>query len=118
MSSFERRDDCHSSAAERRGEIAPNRRRHEDATCFNLSGRGLVVISSCGHAGVINAVRAAYVTISGAHAGARQDCERHGVVYPRFRRTVMPRRVSSAGNSVARSSATGFVPESAEKARS
>jgi 7,8-dihydropterin-6-yl-methyl-4-(beta-D-ribofuranosyl)aminobenzene 5'-phosphate synthase len=27
---------------------------HEHGTCFNVKGRGLVVISSCGHAGIIN----------------------------------------------------------------
>jgi 7,8-dihydropterin-6-yl-methyl-4-(beta-D-ribofuranosyl)aminobenzene 5'-phosphate synthase len=27
---------------------------HEHATCFNVKDRGLVVISSCGHAGIIN----------------------------------------------------------------
>jgi 7,8-dihydropterin-6-yl-methyl-4-(beta-D-ribofuranosyl)aminobenzene 5'-phosphate synthase len=32
---------------------------HEHATCFNVKGRGLVVISSCGHAGIINSARRA-----------------------------------------------------------
>jgi 7,8-dihydropterin-6-yl-methyl-4-(beta-D-ribofuranosyl)aminobenzene 5'-phosphate synthase len=32
---------------------------HEHATCFNLRERGLVVITSCGHAGIINTVRQA-----------------------------------------------------------
>jgi 7,8-dihydropterin-6-yl-methyl-4-(beta-D-ribofuranosyl)aminobenzene 5'-phosphate synthase len=32
---------------------------HEHATCFNVKDRGLVVISSCGHAGIINSVRQA-----------------------------------------------------------
>ncbi len=31
----------------------------EHATCFNLRDRGLVVITSCGHAGIINTVRQA-----------------------------------------------------------
>lgn len=32
---------------------------HEHGTCFNLKDRGLVVISSCGHAGIVNTVRQA-----------------------------------------------------------
>ncbi len=32
---------------------------HEHGTCFNVKGRGLVVISSCGHAGIINTARQA-----------------------------------------------------------
>jgi len=30
---------------------------HEHATCFCLGDRGLVVISSCGHAGIINILK-------------------------------------------------------------
>jgi 7,8-dihydropterin-6-yl-methyl-4-(beta-D-ribofuranosyl)aminobenzene 5'-phosphate synthase len=52
-------DAGHFTAAERCGEIVPNQHWNEHATCFNLRGRGLVVISSCGHAGIINSVRAA-----------------------------------------------------------
>ena len=37
---------------------------HEHATCFNVKDRGLVVISSCGHTGIINSVRQA-VAVSG-----------------------------------------------------
>jgi 7,8-dihydropterin-6-yl-methyl-4-(beta-D-ribofuranosyl)aminobenzene 5'-phosphate synthase len=32
---------------------------NEHATCFNVRDRGLVVISSCGHAGIINSIRQA-----------------------------------------------------------
>jgi len=32
---------------------------HEHATCFNVKDRGLVVISSCSHRGIVNAVRQA-----------------------------------------------------------
>lgn len=32
---------------------------HEHATCFNVKDRGLVVISSCGHAGIVNSARQA-----------------------------------------------------------
>jgi len=52
-------DAGHFTAAERQGEIVPNQHWHEHATCFNLRGRGLVVISSCGHAGIINSVKTA-----------------------------------------------------------
>jgi 7,8-dihydropterin-6-yl-methyl-4-(beta-D-ribofuranosyl)aminobenzene 5'-phosphate synthase len=37
---------------------------NEHATCFNVKGRGLVVISSCGHAGIVNTVRQA-IAVSG-----------------------------------------------------
>jgi 7,8-dihydropterin-6-yl-methyl-4-(beta-D-ribofuranosyl)aminobenzene 5'-phosphate synthase len=52
-------DASHFTEAERQGHIVPNQHWHEHATCFNLRGRGLVVISSCGHAGIINSVRQA-----------------------------------------------------------
>ena len=32
---------------------------HEHGTCFNLKDRGLIVMSSCGHAGIINTTRQA-----------------------------------------------------------
>jgi len=32
---------------------------HEHATCFNVKGKGLVVMISCGHRGVVNSVRSA-----------------------------------------------------------
>jgi 7,8-dihydropterin-6-yl-methyl-4-(beta-D-ribofuranosyl)aminobenzene 5'-phosphate synthase len=37
---------------------------HEHATCFNVKDRGLVVISSCGHRGIVNSVRQA-IAVSG-----------------------------------------------------
>lgn len=37
---------------------------HEQATCFHLKGRGLVVVTSCGHRGIVNTVQAA-VKVSG-----------------------------------------------------
>jgi 7,8-dihydropterin-6-yl-methyl-4-(beta-D-ribofuranosyl)aminobenzene 5'-phosphate synthase len=41
------------------GKAVPDEHIHEHGTCFNLKDRGLVVISSCGHAGIINTTRQA-----------------------------------------------------------
>ena len=56
---------------------------HEHATCFNVKDRGLVVISSCGHAGIINSSRRAlevsgvkklHAALGGFHLfGAKED---------------------------------------------
>jgi 7,8-dihydropterin-6-yl-methyl-4-(beta-D-ribofuranosyl)aminobenzene 5'-phosphate synthase len=37
----------------------PDQFRHEIATAFNLKGRGLVVLNSCSHRGVVNAIKQA-----------------------------------------------------------
>ena len=39
---------------------------HEHGTCFNVKDRGLVVISSCGHAGIVNTARQA-MEVSGVN---------------------------------------------------
>jgi len=44
---------------ERTKTITPDQFRHEIATAFNLKGRGLVVLTSCSHRGVVNAVKQA-----------------------------------------------------------
>jgi 7,8-dihydropterin-6-yl-methyl-4-(beta-D-ribofuranosyl)aminobenzene 5'-phosphate synthase len=46
---------------EKRGakDLIPDDFQHEHATCFNVKDRGLVVITSCGHRGVVNSVKAA-----------------------------------------------------------
>jgi len=49
----------HFTAAERRGEFTKDLHPEEHATCYIVQGRGLVVISSCGHAGIINSVKTA-----------------------------------------------------------
>ncbi|WP_298254759.1 MBL fold metallo-hydrolase [Bradyrhizobium sp.] len=49
----------HYLPAEMEGKIVPDEHIHEHATCFNLKNRGLVVISSCGHVGIVNTVRQA-----------------------------------------------------------
>jgi len=48
------------AAAEKaQGKPVPDEHLNEHATCFHLKDRGLVVISSCGHAGIVNSVRQA-----------------------------------------------------------
>ena len=54
----------HFSEEERRGRLVPDRHPDEHATCYIVQGRGLVVISSCSHCGVLNAVRTA-MAVSG-----------------------------------------------------
>jgi len=49
----------HYTAAELQGKFVPDQHVHEHATCFNIRGKGLVVISSCGHVGIVNSVRQA-----------------------------------------------------------
>lgn len=44
---------------ERAKAVIPDQFRHEIATAFNLRGRGLVVLTSCSHRGVVNAVKQA-----------------------------------------------------------
>lgn len=57
-------DASHFSKEEQEGKIVADRFRTEHATCFNVKDRGLVVISSCGHAGIVNSVKQAQ-TVSG-----------------------------------------------------
>ena len=54
----------HFTEAERRGRLVPDRHPDEHATCYVVRGRGLVVISSCSHCGLINAIRQA-MAVSG-----------------------------------------------------
>ena len=41
------------------GKTVPDEHIHEHATCFHIKDKGLVVISSCGHVGIVNSVRQA-----------------------------------------------------------
>lgn len=52
-------DNSHFSPAEQAGRIVPDQFWSEHATCFHVKDKGLVVISSCGHAGIVNTVKAA-----------------------------------------------------------
>jgi 7,8-dihydropterin-6-yl-methyl-4-(beta-D-ribofuranosyl)aminobenzene 5'-phosphate synthase len=47
---------------ERTMTVIPDQFRHEIATAFNLKGRGLIVLTSCSHRGVINAIKQAQAT--------------------------------------------------------
>lgn len=49
----------HYTPAELQGKIVPDEHIHEHATCFDVKDRGLVVISSCGHVGIVNSARQA-----------------------------------------------------------
>lgn len=49
----------HYTEAERSGRLVRDQHEDEQATCYIVKGRGLVVISSCGHAGIVNTVRTA-----------------------------------------------------------
>jgi 7,8-dihydropterin-6-yl-methyl-4-(beta-D-ribofuranosyl)aminobenzene 5'-phosphate synthase len=49
----------HYAPAELLGQTVPDEHVHEHATCFNIKNRGLVVLSSCGHVGIVNSARQA-----------------------------------------------------------
>jgi len=55
----------HFTAAERQGQLIKDLHPGEHATCYLVQGRGLVVISSCGHAGIVNSVRTALAVSNG-----------------------------------------------------
>jgi 7,8-dihydropterin-6-yl-methyl-4-(beta-D-ribofuranosyl)aminobenzene 5'-phosphate synthase len=44
---------------ERTKAVIPDQFQHEIATAFNLKGRGLIILTSCSHRGVINAIKQA-----------------------------------------------------------
>ena len=56
----------HFTEAEKSGKPAPDEHIHEHATCYNLKDRGLVVLNSCGHAGILNSIRQA-MEVSGVN---------------------------------------------------
>lgn len=71
-------EDDHYSEAERKGQLVRDQHPDEHATCYIVKGRGLVVISSCGHAGIINTVKSAmaaanvdkvHAVVGGFHLG-------------------------------------------------
>lgn len=48
---------AHFAPHEQAGEIVPDQHWHEHAVCYHVRDRGLVVITSCGHSGIINNLR-------------------------------------------------------------
>ncbi|SHG40550.1 MBL fold metallo-hydrolase [Bradyrhizobium erythrophlei] len=82
---FERGVGCYPdrlSEAERSAPVVPDQFQHEIATAFNLKGRGLVVLTSCSHRGVVNAIRQAqaasgveriHAVIGGFHLAPYQE---------------------------------------------
>ncbi len=52
-------DASHFTKEEQEGKIVADQFRGEHATCFNVKDRGLVVIGSCSHSGIVNAIRQA-----------------------------------------------------------
>jgi 7,8-dihydropterin-6-yl-methyl-4-(beta-D-ribofuranosyl)aminobenzene 5'-phosphate synthase len=72
----------HFTADELAGKPQPDQHWHEHATCFRLGDRGLVVLSSCGHAGIINTLKRAqevsgvekiYALVGGFHLAPAPD---------------------------------------------
>jgi len=80
----------HFTDAERLGRLVPDQHPDEHATCYVVQGRGLAVISSCGHVGLINTIKAAmavsgvgklHAVLGGFHLGpAPQDYIDHTIV--------------------------------------
>jgi 7,8-dihydropterin-6-yl-methyl-4-(beta-D-ribofuranosyl)aminobenzene 5'-phosphate synthase len=82
-------DASHYTPAELLGKIVPDEHYHEHATIFNVKDRGLVVLSSCSHRGIVNATKQAmavsgvnkvYALLGGFHLGpAPTDYTKHVV---------------------------------------
>jgi 7,8-dihydropterin-6-yl-methyl-4-(beta-D-ribofuranosyl)aminobenzene 5'-phosphate synthase len=56
--------DIPAADAKAEGKLVADQHLNEHATCFDVRDRGLVVISSCGHVGIVNSVRQA-IEVSG-----------------------------------------------------
>jgi 7,8-dihydropterin-6-yl-methyl-4-(beta-D-ribofuranosyl)aminobenzene 5'-phosphate synthase len=79
----------HFTEAEREGKLVTDNHPEEHALCYVVRGRGLVVISACGHIGIVNTVKSAMVVsgvsklhavIGGFHlAASKQDYIDHTV---------------------------------------
>jgi 7,8-dihydropterin-6-yl-methyl-4-(beta-D-ribofuranosyl)aminobenzene 5'-phosphate synthase len=80
-------DASHYAPVELAGKPVPDEHYHEHTTVFNVKNRGLVVISSCSHRGVVNAVKQAqevsgveklHALVGGFHLGpAPMDYTKH-----------------------------------------
>lgn len=79
----------HFTEEERQGKLITDNHPEEHATCYIVRGRGLVVISSCAHIGVVNTVKKAlaisgidklHAVVGGFHlAASKQDYINHTV---------------------------------------
>jgi len=72
----------HFTPEELAGKPQPDQHWHEHATCFRLGDRGLVVITSCGHGGIVNTLKRAqevsgvekiYALVGGFHLAPAPD---------------------------------------------
>jgi 7,8-dihydropterin-6-yl-methyl-4-(beta-D-ribofuranosyl)aminobenzene 5'-phosphate synthase len=72
----------HFTPEELSGNAVADQHWHEHATCFRLGDRGLVVITSCGHGGIVNTLRRAqevsgvekiYALVGGFHLAPAPD---------------------------------------------
>ena len=72
----------HFTADELAGKPEPDQHWHEHAACFRLGNRGLVVITACGHGGIINTLKRArevsgvekiYALVGGFHLAPAPD---------------------------------------------
>jgi 7,8-dihydropterin-6-yl-methyl-4-(beta-D-ribofuranosyl)aminobenzene 5'-phosphate synthase len=72
----------HFAPADQLGKIVEDQHYHEHATCFNVKDRGLVIVSSCGHVGIVNSAKQAqevsgvqkvHALAGGFHLGATPD---------------------------------------------
>ena len=82
-------DASHYTPAELAGKTVPDEHYHEHATVFNVKDRGLVVLSSCSHRGIVNATKQAmavsgvnklHAVLGGFHLGpAPMDYTKHVV---------------------------------------
>ena len=80
-------DASHYTPVELAGKTVPDEHYHEHVTVFNVKDRGLVVLSSCSHRGVVNAVKQAqevsgvekiHALLGGFHLGpAPMDYTKH-----------------------------------------
>ena len=99
----------HFTEEERRGKLVKDNHPEEHATCYIIKGRGLVVITSCGHTGLINTIQTAmgvtnveklHAVIGGFHLGtAPADYVEHTVdELEKFKPdVVIPMHCSGAG---------------------
>ena len=67
--------DIPAAAAKAEGKPVPDQHLNEHATCFHLKDRGLIVISSCGHAGIVNSTPPSHEGVSRRHRRCTRSWE-------------------------------------------